>query len=110
MSASPPVTWEREFLGCSPVHPFTGSCERRAVLIGMALFDPGQRREAFGGLAERIPEALRVLYRFLDLPVHFGDRLLVAFLLGEVAELRIHFGVFVGFARDRHFESPGRRP
>ena len=74
------------------------------VVVGVALFDFGQRSEAFGSLGQRLLEARGVFLGLFDLLVHFLDRGLIAFLLGEVAELRIHFGVFVGLAGDGGLE------
>src|SRR5471030_1473493 len=69
----------------------------------------GQRGEAFGGGFQRALEGGGMDFRLFDLLVEFGDGGAVAFLDGQMAELRVHFGVLVDFALDGDFQRLGRR-
>src|SRR4051794_36176815 len=79
--------------------------QRIAVVIGMPFFDLGQRGKTLGGQFQRAAEIVGMFLRFCDLLVELRDGSLVAFLDSQVAECRIHLGIFVSLAFDGNFQS-----
>jgi hypothetical protein len=78
-------------------------------MVGMALFDPGERRKTLGRGLEYRSEGTRVITALSDLIVELRDRLTVTFFDREMPETRIHLGVFMGLAFNRDLECSRRR-
>ena len=70
----------------------------------MALLDLGQCGKALGGRGQQRAKALGVLLRLGNLLGELGRGGLLALDLGQVPELRVHFGVLVRLAGNRELE------